>query len=60
MTVGELIAELSKYDKNQRVLLYSHGTCSVADQDEILGCHEEKICDKEDNVIEKVVSLYEY
>ena len=60
MTVGELIAELNKYNKNQRVLLYSHGTCGVADQDEILGCYEEKIYDKEDNVIEKVVSLYEY
>lgn len=60
MTVGELITELNKYNKNQRVLLYAHGRCSVAEQDEILGCYEEKIYDKDDNVIEKVVSLYEY
>ena len=61
MTVGELIAELNKYDKNQRVLLYAHGRCPIAEQDEILGCCEEKIYDdKEENVIEKVVSLYEY
>lgn len=60
MTVGELITELNKYDKNQRVLLYAHGRCSVAEQDEILGCLEEEIRDKEDNVIENVVSLYEY
>ena len=60
MTVGELITELSKYDKNRRVLLYAHGRCGVAEQDEILGCWEEEICDKDDNVVEKVVSLYEY
>lgn len=60
MTVGELITELSKYDKNQRVLLYAHGRCGVAEQDEILGCLEEEICDKDDAVVEKVVSLYEY
>lgn len=47
-------------DANQRVLLYAHGRCGVADQDEILGCYEEEIYDKDDNVIEKVVSLYEY
>lgn len=60
MTVGELITELSKYDKNQRVLLYAHGRCDVAEQDEILGCYEEEILDKDDNVVENVVSLYEY
>lgn len=60
MTVGELITELNKYDKNQRVLLYAHGRCSVKEQDEILGCYEEEIYDEEDNVIEEVVSLYEY
>ena len=60
MTVGELITELSKYDKNRRVLLYAHGRCGVAEQDEILGCYEEEILDKDDNVVENVVSLYEY
>ena len=60
MTVGELITELSNYDKNQRVLLYAHGRCGVAEQDEILGCYEEEILDKDDNVVENVVSLYEY
>lgn len=60
MTVDELITELNKYDKNQRVMLYAHGRCSVAEQDEILGCREEDICDKNDKVVEKVVSLYEY
>jgi hypothetical protein len=60
VTVRELIAELNKYDEDQRVLLYAHGRCGVADQDEILGCYEEEIYDKDDNVIEKVVSLYEY
>lgn len=60
MTVGELITELNKYDKNQRVLLYAHGRCPIDEQDEILGCIEEKIYDQDENVIEKVISLYEY
>ena len=60
MTVGELIIALNKYDKNQRVLLYAHGVVGTEEQDEILGCYEEEIYDKDDNVIEKVVSLYEY
>lgn len=60
MTVGELIKELQKYDENWRVMLYSHGRCSVKDQDEILGCYEEKIYDKNNEVVETVVSLYEY
>jgi len=59
MTVGELIKALQKYDENQRVMLYSHGVYSVEEQDEILGCHEEKIY-KNGEVVEKVVSLYEY
>lgn len=60
MTVGELIKELKKYDESQRVMLYSHGRCGVAEQDEILGCYEEDIYDDNDEVLEKVVSLYEY
>lgn len=59
MTVGELIKKLQKYDENQRVMLYSHGVYSVEEQDEILGCYEEKIY-KNGEVVEKVVSLYEY
>lgn len=55
MTVGELIEELNKYDKNQRVLL-----CSTTKQDDILGCYEEEFCDENDNVIEKVISLYQF
>lgn len=60
MTVGELVRELQKYPKERRVLLYAHGRCGVAEQDEILGCYEEEILDKNDNVVEEVVSLYEY
>ncbi len=60
MTVGELINELQKYPKERRVLLYAHGRCGTKDQDEILGCYEEEILDKDDNVIKEVVSLYEY
>lgn len=60
MTVGKLINELQKYDLNARVLLYSHGRCAVEEQDEILGTVEEAIYDENDEVIEKVVSLYEY
>lgn len=60
MKVEELIKELKKYDKNQRVMLYSHGRCGVEEQDEILGCYEQEIYDDDDNIIEKVVSLYEY
>ena len=60
MIVGELIKELQKYPKERRVLLYSHGRCEVKEQDEILGCYEEKIYDQYDNVVEEVVSLYEY
>jgi hypothetical protein len=55
MTVGELIEELNKYDKNQRVLL-----CSTTKQDDILGCYEEEFYDENDNVIEKVISLYQF
>ena len=60
MKVGELIKELEKYDEKQRVMLYSHGSCEVAEQDEILGCYEEEIYDENDDGVEKVVSLYEY
>lgn len=60
MTVGELITELNKYDKNQRVLLYAHGACSTAEQNEIIGCYEEEIYNEGDRVIEKVISLFEY
>ena len=60
MTVGELIEKLEKYPKDRRVLLYSHGRCDVDEQDEILGCYEEKIYDENDDVKEEVVSLYEY
>lgn len=60
MTVEELIEELKHYPSNYRVFLYAHGRCSVEEQDEILGCCEEEIYDDDDNVIEKVVSLYEY
>lgn len=60
MTVGELITELNKYNKNWRVLLYAHGRCGVEEQDEILGCYEQEIYDDNDDVVEKVVSLYEY
>lgn len=60
MTVGELIKELKKYDEKQRVMLYSHGRWEVAEQDEILGCFEQKIYDEHYDVVEKVVSLYEY
>lgn len=60
MTVAELINELQKYPKERRVLLYAHGRCAAKDQDEILGCYEENIYDKDDNVVEEVVSLYEY
>lgn len=60
MTVGELINELQKYPKDRRVLLYAHGRCGVSEQDEIQGCYEEEILDENDNVVEEVVSLYEY
>ena len=60
MTVGELKKELDKFDDNLRILLYAHGRCGVAEQDEILGCYEQEILDNDDNVIENVVSLYEY
>ena len=60
MTVGELITALNKYDMYQRVLLYAHGRCGTDEQDEILGCFEEEIYDEDDNIIEEVVSLYEY
>lgn len=60
MTVGELIKELKQYDENQRVMLYSCCRCGIVEQDEILGCYEEEIYDDNDDVIEKVVSLYEY
>lgn len=60
MTVGELINVLKKYDEKQRVMLYSHGRCATKEQDEILGCYEDEIDDENDEVVEKVISLYEY
>lgn len=60
MTVGELIKELKKYDEKQRVLLDAHGRCGVEEQDEILGCYEEEIYGENDDIVEKVVLLYEY
>lgn len=61
MTVKELINQLNHYDGNMRVMLYSHGRCGVAEQDEIKGCFEEEILSEDDNyIIERVVSLYEY
>ena len=60
MTVGELVKELQKYPSDRRVLLYAHGRVAIKDQDEILGCYEEEILDENDNVVEEVVSLYEY
>lgn len=60
MTVKELINELQKYDSNCRVVVYSHGACSVKEELEVLGCWEEEIVDEDDNVIEKVVEIYEY
>lgn len=60
MKVRELINELEKYDDNLRVVLYSHGRCSTEEEDEILGCYAQEIYDKDDNIIETVVELYEY
>lgn len=60
MKVYELINELKKYDPNARVLLDSHGSCGIEEEDEIRGCYEDAIYDDDDNIIEKVVELYEY
>lgn len=60
MTVKELIEELQKYNPNYRVVLYSHGRYDVEDEDEILGCYESEVFDEDDNVVEKVIELYEY
>ena len=60
MTVEQLIDKLQKYPKEERVLLCAHGSCSVAEQNEIIGCFKEKIWDDDNNVIEEVVTLYEY
>ncbi len=60
MKVKELIEELSKYDGECRVLLDTHGRCGFDEADEILGCYEEEIYDENDNIIETVISLYEY
>lgn len=60
MKVKELIEELKKYNPEYRVLLYNHGRCPIEKQDEIKGCYLEKIYDDKDEVIEEVISLYEY
>ena len=60
MTVRELINILSNYNENQRVLLYSHGACSVEEQDEVIDAIEEDIYDDNDNIVETVVSLTSY
>ena len=40
--VKDLIAELSKYDPDKRVILYNHGRDSTQNSDEILGCMTEE------------------
>ena len=60
MKVKELIEALNKYNLESRVVLCSHGQCSTEEENEILGCYEQKIYDKDDNIIETVVELYEY
>ncbi len=60
MKVKELIEALSKFNPESRVVLDSHGQCSIEEEDEILGCYEQKIYDEDDNVIETIIELYEY
>lgn len=60
MTVKELIEELQKYNPDYRVVLYSHGRSGIEEEDEILGCYESEVFDEDDNVVEKVIELYEY
>lgn len=60
MKVKELIEELNKFNPESRVVFYSHGQCFTEEEDEVLGCYEQKIYDEDDNVIETVVELYEY
>ena len=57
MKVKELIAELSKYDGNMRVLLYAHGRCGVDEQDEVLGCYEEVLGCHEEEILRLIVNL---
>ena len=60
MTVKELIEELSKFDGDLKVTLYSHGTCGLEEQDEVIGCYEDGLFDDDGNVIFRVISLTGY
>lgn len=59
-TVGDLIRELEKHDKTQRVILYKDNKFSISKQDGKIGCVEEEIFNEDDGIVEKVISLYEY
>lgn len=60
MKVKELIQMLSAFDPESRVLLYSHGTCDVEEEDEIDFVSDANIYDENGNVIETVVELHDY
>ena len=57
MTVKELIEKLKQFDGNQKAVICQHGREPDL---EVIGCCEEEVFGENDEVIEKVVSLYEY
>ena len=60
MTVKELIEELSKFDEDLKVTLYSHGTCGLEEQDEVIDCYEDALFDDNGNATLRVISLTGY
>ena len=60
MTVKEMIEQLSKFDGDLKVTLYSHGTCGLEEQDEVIGCYEDSLFDDNGNIIYRVISLTGY
>jgi len=60
MTVKELIEQLSEFDEDLKVTLYSHGTCGLEEQEEVIDCYEDTLFDDNGNIILKVISLTTY
>ena len=60
VTVKKLIEELKKYDGDLRVLLCHNGHYDIEGQEEVIGSCIQEAWNDEDEIIEEIVSLYDY
>ena len=60
MTVKKLIEELKKYDGDLRVFICHNGHYDIEEQEEVIGSCIQEAWNNEDEIIENIVSLYDY